>query len=208
MKEESSFLSSPETSFKIHAILEQLYEDLNSYSETSIQIDKFNSIELKIFPFYPNPPPVKDWMVPVALIKFDNINIMGQNWDLTMAKVRSFHPRGFECGQLLGLQIHRWHQPHSSDRTPCRLRYRADSPGHITSVVRKFSFFSWSNDVIHPMPRYYQVVMTIDIFQYSNMYTLRKSIQWLADEPHVKDECGPYVIKEGMACHHLSVIFT
>ena len=90
MKEESSFLSSPETSFKIHAILEQLYEDLNSYSETSIQIDNFNSIELKIFPFYPNPPPVKDWMVPVALIKFDNI--MGQNWDLTMAKVRSLQP--------------------------------------------------------------------------------------------------------------------
>jgi hypothetical protein len=39
--------------------------------------------------------------------------------------------------------------------------------------------------------------MIIDIFQYSNMYTLRKSIQWLADEPHVKEECGPYVIKEG-----------
>jgi hypothetical protein len=39
--------------------------------------------------------------------------------------------------------------------------------------------------------------MTVDIFQYSNMYTLRKSIQWLADEGHVKEECGPYVIKEG-----------
>ena len=39
--------------------------------------------------------------------------------------------------------------------------------------------------------------MIIDIFQYSNTYTLRKSIQWLADEAHVKDECGPYVIKEG-----------
>ena len=41
--------------------------------------------------------------------------------------------------------------------------------------------------------------MTVDIFQYSNMYTLRKSVQWLADEAHVKEECGPYVIKEGMA---------
>ena len=50
--------------------------------------------------------------------------------------------------------------------------------------------------------------MTIDIFQYSNMYTLRKSIQWLADEPHVKDECGPYVIKEGMvtACNYPAVL--
>jgi len=42
--------------------------------------------------------------------------------------------------------------------------------------------------------------MSIDIFQYSNMYTLRNSIQWLADEAHVKEECGPYVIKEGMVC--------
>lgn len=49
----------------------------------------------------------------------------------------------------------------------------------------------------YPLSRYYQVIMIIDIFQYSNMYTLRKSIQWLADEAHVKEECGPYVIKEG-----------
>lgn len=39
--------------------------------------------------------------------------------------------------------------------------------------------------------------MMIDIFQYSNMYTLRKSVQWLADESHVRDECGPYVTKPG-----------
>jgi hypothetical protein len=36
--------------------------------------------------------------------------------------------------------------------------------------------------------------MTVDIFQYSNMYTLRKSIQWLADEAHVKEECGTYKV--------------
>lgn len=35
------------------------------------------------------------------------------------------------------------------------------------------------------------------------MYTLCKSIQWLADEAHVKDECGPYVTKSG-----LSVVYT
>jgi len=46
--------------------------------------------------------------------------------------------------------------------------------------------------------------MTIDIFQYSNMYTLRKSIQWLADEVNVREECGPYVTKPGAPkslCH-------
>lgn len=49
-------------------------------------MDKFNSIELKIFPFYPNPPPVKDWMVPLALI--DIRKRIEPNWDLTMVKVR------------------------------------------------------------------------------------------------------------------------
>lgn len=85
LQEESCFLSSQETSPKVHAILEQLYEDLNSYSETSIPIDRFNSIELKIFPFYPNPPAVHDWDVPVALINLRKR--IEDNWDLTMAKV-------------------------------------------------------------------------------------------------------------------------
>jgi nitrogen permease regulator 2-like protein len=35
----------------MHAIIEQLYEDLNSYAETSIEVDQFNSIELKLFPY-------------------------------------------------------------------------------------------------------------------------------------------------------------
>jgi hypothetical protein len=71
----------------VHAILEQLYEDLNSYSETHITIDEFNSIELKLSPFYPNPPPIKDWMVPLALI---NLKTKTEaNWDLTLIKGRS-----------------------------------------------------------------------------------------------------------------------
>lgn len=84
-QQESRFLSSPKTSPELHGILEQLYEELNSYSETSIPIDQFNSIELKIFPFYPNPPIVKDWMVPVALINVSKQ--IEENWDLTMVKV-------------------------------------------------------------------------------------------------------------------------
>lgn len=38
----------------------------------------------------------------------------------------------------------------------------------------------------------------IDIFQFSNMYTLCRSIQWLADEVHVQKECGPYVTRAGL----------
>lgn len=51
--------------------------------------------------------------------------------------------------------------------------------------------------MIVTLSRYYQVIMTIDIFQYSNMYTLCRSIEWLADETHVREECGPYVTRRG-----------
>lgn len=100
----------------MYAILEQLYEDLNSYSETSIPIDKFNSIELKIFPFYPNPPPVKDWMVPLALINLTRR--LESNWDLTMVKV-SVYVRVFYVPVFTptpGLQAHRRHQSYQPYR--------------------------------------------------------------------------------------------
>ncbi|KAJ3965968.1 nitrogen permease regulator 2-domain-containing protein, partial [Lentinula raphanica] len=160
-REESGFLSTPNNSSAIHAIIEQLYEDLNSYSETSISIDQFNSIELKIFPFYPNPPPVKDWMVPIALINL--VRRIEDNWDLTMAKV---------CRYIDGVN----HVSRIAHLADCDIKLTREAISHLL---------------------YYQVIMAVDIFQYSNMYTLRKSIQWLADESHVKEECGPYSTKSG-----------
>ena len=53
------------------------------------------------------------------------------------------------------------------------------------------------NSLTDPRLRHYQVIMMTDIFQFSNMYTLRRSIQWLADERHVYEECGPYVTLPG-----------
>ncbi|TDL24839.1 NPR2-domain-containing protein [Rickenella mellea] len=165
-EEESCFLSSPETSLTIHSILEQLFEDLNSYSETSIPINEFNSIELKIFPFYPNPPPVHDWAVPVALINLTKR--IEPNWDLTMAKV---------CPFIDGTN-------HVS-----RIAHLADCDMDLTRKA-----------ISHLL--YYQVIMMIDIFQYSNMYTLCKSIQWLADEANVREECGSYVTKPDREVPH------
>ncbi|KAF9469160.1 nitrogen permease regulator 2-domain-containing protein [Collybia nuda] len=160
-EKESGFLSNPDTALAIHPILEQLYEDLNSYSETSIPVDPFNSIELKIFPFYPNPPAVHDWMVPLALINITKR--VEDNWDLSMVKV---------CKYIDGTN-------HVS-----RIAHLADCDIAVTRKAISHLLF-------------YQVVMTIDIFQYSNMYTLGKSVQWLADEVHVREECGPYVTRPG-----------
>lgn len=160
-EEESKYLSCPPTPDAMQAILEQLFEDLNSYSETAIPIDHFNSIQLKIFPFYPNPPPVSDWMVPVALINLKKA--VEDDWDLTMVKI---------CKYIDGTN-HVSKIAHLADCDPVLTR---EAISHLL---------------------YYQVIMTVDIFQFSNVYTLRKSIQWLAEEPHVKEECGPYVTRPG-----------
>ena len=103
-QEESAFLSGPNSSAAIHAILEQLYEDLNSYSETSIQIDESNAIDLKIFPFYPNPPPVRDWQVPLALINITRR--IEPNWDLTVAKVGSLVRLRRKVLIFIGVPVH------------------------------------------------------------------------------------------------------
>ncbi|KZT09533.1 NPR2-domain-containing protein [Laetiporus sulphureus 93-53] len=160
-EEESGFLSSPQSSPAIHAILEQLYEDLTSYSETSIPVDRFNSIDLKVFPFYPNPPPVKDWMVPLALIGLTKR--IEPNWDLTMVRI---------CQHIDGTN----HVSRIARLADCDIDLARQAIAHLL---------------------YYQVIMMIDIFQYSNMYTLRTSIQWLADESNVRDECGPYATRPG-----------
>ncbi|KAI5900317.1 NPR2-domain-containing protein [Schizophyllum commune H4-8] len=160
-EEESKYISCPPTPDAMQAILEQLFEDLNSYSETAIPIDHFNSIQLKIFPFYPNPPPVHDWMVPVALINLKKA--VEDDWDLTMVKICKFIDGTNHVSRIA----------HLADCDPVLTR---EAISHLL---------------------YYQVIMTIDIFQFSNVYTLRRSIQWLAEEPHVKEECGPYVTRPG-----------
>lgn len=97
------------TSPRIYAILEQLYEDLNSYAETSIPVDQtkpyvttgqlqnarleeFNSsIEIKLLPFFCNPPPVHDWVVPLALIDLNKrTEKLETHWDLTIIRVIPF----------------------------------------------------------------------------------------------------------------------
>lgn len=92
------------------------------------------------------------------------------------------------------LSLHRWYQPRQPDRTPRKLRSQLNTIGNIAPTVCKI-IEPFRTLLIFPN-RFYQVIMMIDIFQYSNMYTLRKSMQWLADETHIKEECGPYVTRQ------------
>ena len=49
---DSQYLTHRSTRVNIQNVIDQMFEDLNSYSETSITIDGINYLELKLFPFY------------------------------------------------------------------------------------------------------------------------------------------------------------
>ncbi|CCX05969.1 nitrogen permease regulator 2 [Pyronema domesticum] len=85
LEEQSGFLSTEETRAGVYALIEQVLEDLNNYSECLIPINESNTISIKLFPTYAPPPAVKPWFVPVSTVQLDLI--MDVTWDLTMQKI-------------------------------------------------------------------------------------------------------------------------
>ncbi|KAI8988520.1 nitrogen permease regulator 2, partial [Mycotypha africana] len=79
--------SSSQQQQTVQNVIEQLFEDLNSYCECQIPINEFNTINLKLFPTYPNPQQVYDYHVPVFTV--DIKKMMSRNWDITIQKIAS-----------------------------------------------------------------------------------------------------------------------
>ncbi len=88
LEEQSQFLSrdgAEADSGKIYALCEILLEDLNNYSEAMIPIDKENTLNIKLFPTYPPPPPLYAHHVPLSTVRLEHL--VDENWDLTMLRV-------------------------------------------------------------------------------------------------------------------------
>ncbi|KAI4184424.1 MAG: hypothetical protein L6R41_004737 [Letrouitia leprolyta] len=88
LEEQSRFLSrdtSPPNTGKIYALCEILLEDLNNYCESMIPVDDSNTLNIKLFPTYPPPPPLYPYHVPLSTVHLDSLT--DANWDLTMLKV-------------------------------------------------------------------------------------------------------------------------
>ncbi|KAI4166075.1 MAG: hypothetical protein LQ342_000506 [Letrouitia transgressa] len=88
LEEQSRFLSSDQSApntGKIYALCEILLEDLNNYSESMIPIDDTNTLNIKLFPSYPPPPPLFPYHVPLSTV--DLAALTDPNWDLTMLRV-------------------------------------------------------------------------------------------------------------------------
>ena len=88
LEEQSQILSKdgsePDTG-KIYALCEILLEDLNNYSEAMIPIDSSNTLNIKLFPTYPPPPPLYAHHVPLSTVRLERL--VDENWDLTMLRV-------------------------------------------------------------------------------------------------------------------------
>ncbi|OOF97244.1 hypothetical protein ASPCADRAFT_505639 [Aspergillus carbonarius ITEM 5010] len=88
LEEQNGFLSrdhSKSGEGKVYSLCETLMEDLNNYCECMIPIDELNTLNIKLFPVYPAPPPVKAWHVPLFTVRYQTF--MDENWDLTMQRI-------------------------------------------------------------------------------------------------------------------------
>ncbi|KAJ5466395.1 Nitrogen permease regulator 2 [Penicillium desertorum] len=88
LEEQNGFLSrdfSKSGEGKVYSLCEMLMEDLNNYCECMIPIDELNTLNIKLFPIYPSPPPVKAWQVPLFTLRYQAF--MDENWDLTMQRI-------------------------------------------------------------------------------------------------------------------------
>ncbi|KAL4918258.1 nitrogen permease regulator 2-domain-containing protein [Aspergillus aurantiobrunneus] len=88
LEEQSGFLSrdhSKSNEGKVYSLCETLMEDLNNYCECMIPIDELNTLNIKLFPVYPSPPPVRAWQVPLFTVRYQAF--LDENWDLTMQRI-------------------------------------------------------------------------------------------------------------------------
>ncbi|KAL2821377.1 nitrogen permease regulator 2-domain-containing protein [Aspergillus cavernicola] len=88
LEEQNGFLSrdySKSGEGKVYSLCEKLMEDLNNYCECMIPIDELNTLNIKLFPVYPTPPPVRAWQVPLFTVRYQAF--LDENWDLTMQRI-------------------------------------------------------------------------------------------------------------------------
>ncbi|ORY14212.1 nitrogen permease regulator 2-domain-containing protein [Clohesyomyces aquaticus] len=74
---------------KVYALCEMIMEDLNNYCECMIPIDDSNTINLKLFPTHPPPPPIHSYQVPLLTISLSSLTSPISS-DLTLTRVIPF----------------------------------------------------------------------------------------------------------------------
>lgn len=99
-------------------LLEQLYMDINNFSESSIRIGD-TDLDLFLTPFYVNPPKIHNWDVPIAIAPLEIKK--HPSWDVTLFKVGS--ARGVstltDIPARTDLQLHQRSESREEDSRTC-----------------------------------------------------------------------------------------
>lgn len=72
----------------IESLINQIFLDLNNYSECCIPLDLANSVDIKLFPILAAPVNLKGHQVPISTVKL--ALLVDVNWDPTMVKILPF----------------------------------------------------------------------------------------------------------------------
>eukprot|EP01027_Heterolobosea_sp_BB2_P017742 GEZU01025110.1.p1 GENE.GEZU01025110.1~~GEZU01025110.1.p1 ORF type:complete len:347 (+),score=66.30 GEZU01025110.1:73-1113(+) len=85
LEKESEFLFRPESKKQLKTILPQIFNDLNNTGECIIPVDSANTIHLKLFSKFVDPPEVQAHQVPVRIRDLDEL--ITEDWDLTLQQI-------------------------------------------------------------------------------------------------------------------------
>ena len=101
------FLSSGQHDDELKALLEQIFNDLNSEGEsTAVVLDTWR-LDVKIVSNNPDPPVVNDWEVPVLMTN-EAVDLTDDEWDLTSKQIIP-HIDGLRLVSHFNLLAHKAH---------------------------------------------------------------------------------------------------
>ncbi|GAA5947229.1 hypothetical protein JCM3765_001582 [Sporobolomyces pararoseus] len=168
LEETHSLLSNPPSHFSMANLLEQMYLDLNAYSETSISLLD-TDLSLFLLPFYANPPDVKVWDVPIAVADLESMK--SYSWDVTLFKICTF----------------------------------INGVNHVRKIAELAEVDLYLARMCIRHLVYYNAVILVDLFQFTNSYTALPDIAEIAHAPEDDDdegtdvrlECENYVFSGG-----------
>ncbi|RUP50999.1 nitrogen permease regulator 2-domain-containing protein [Jimgerdemannia flammicorona] len=151
-------------------LIEQLLEDLNSYCECQIPINVSNTINIKLFPTYPNPPVVHDYQVPVYTVELQQL--IDVNWDITMRK-----------GELNVRVVN-----FSLCYTLSQIIGYINGVNHVKKIAEMADVAThWARKSMEHLV-YYGCVIMVDIFQFSNIYAVKPDVMRIMEDGPLQNE--------------------
>lgn len=158
LEEQSQYLSDLSNLVAIDSAMEQMFQDLNNFSECQIPIDESNKLDIKLLPIAQAPPEIQGYDVPVSTVKLSHL--VDETWDPTLERLLPF---------INGINS---------------VKQIADLASADYTLTKK-----GIQHLVH-----YGCVVTISLFQFSNMYAPTSAVAEICNLEVFQEFCD-YVYK-------------